>query len=101
MNEFEIDTCNPNTTVLKNAAMFLRDFKNLINEISDGWAYWKYGTKCSKDLQTIVKTAPIDQKNIDNAAVKKAQNKIIRFLSTCSQTKENQIVKDFIASKRK
>lgn len=102
MNEAEIDYCNNRleTKVLKDAASFLRSFKNLINEISDGWAYWSYGTKCSNDLQTLLQTPPISQNDITRKQVQDAKKKILNFLGRCEQTKNNPIVCDFILNNK-
>jgi hypothetical protein len=102
MNEAEIDYCHQNleTKVLKDGAMFLRSFKNLINQISDGWAYWSYGTKCSDDLQTLIQTPPICQADITQKQVQDAKKKILRFLGRCKQTKDNPIVCDFILNNK-
>ena len=100
MNEMEVDAAVTQIREperLRNAAIYLRSFKDLINQISDGWAYWCYGTKCSKPLQDIVGQArwPINsaatQKDIDAA-----KRKIRTFLRRCSQTRDNPVVRAWL-----
>jgi hypothetical protein len=85
---------------LVRAAQCLVEFCELINSISDGWAYWGYGTKCSADLQAIVSEAqwPINQLPgvTDWRKIKPAIKKIVTFLSRCEQTKENEYVIEFV-----
>lgn len=57
INEYEIDDAAGllrNEPVTGPAAKFLYDYKEAINESSDGWPYWRYGTKCADDLSAIV-----------------------------------------------
>lgn len=84
---------------LGNAANFLFHYMELINSISDGWAYWSYGTKCSGDLQTIVGNGklPANQCEVSSKDVDKAIRKVVSFLQRCRQTKENPTVLQFIA----
>lgn len=100
MNEGDVDDA---VRVLRHkpiygpAAVYLQDFKDLINSISDGWCYWSYGTKCAQSLQAIVQEgihlerpwgAYADTIATATAAdVVKAAAKIKRFLNTCKQTK--------------
>ena len=100
MNQAEIEyapTLIGNHPTLQPAATYLLSFLHLINEISDGWPYWTYGTKCSHDLQTIVHNGTIPCNQYDHACVKpaevsKACKKIQTFLKRCDQTKNNPTV---------
>ena len=72
--------------------MFLQAFVELINSISDGWAHWSHGTKCSGDLQDLLQ-AP------DTATAEKiaaAKKKVLAFLKRCKQTKDNPTVIAFV-----
>lgn len=84
----------------KKAAIFLNDFMDLINSISDGWPYWSYGTKCSSDLQEIVRNArwPVGPyaTELNQSACKKAMAKVTNFLKRCSQTKDKPEVEKFL-----
>lgn len=104
MNEHEVNTaarritedeCAPH---LVEAAKFLEGFCDLINSISDGWAYWSYGTRCSDDLQTLVNDAqwPAKRETVTPAAVKAACEKVRRFLRQCSQTQGKPEVVTFL-----
>lgn len=60
MNEPEVEECFrmfKNDPVLGPAAMYLRDFRDMINKHSDGWAYWHHGRKCANDLQDMLSKA--------------------------------------------
>ena len=104
MNEAEIDNakqrivedqCAPH---LVEAVQFLSNFRGLINEISDGWAYWSYGTTCSGDLQDLVNLAyfPARRVEVSEGAVQVACEKVRRFLRKCDQTKNNPKVQAFL-----
>lgn len=60
MNEMEVEDAvqlladNP---VMGAAAKYLHRYMELVNENSDGWAYWRFGTKCADDLSQIVNDA--------------------------------------------
>ena len=97
MNGCEIENCSPDTPVLRDGAAFLRSFKNLIDEISDGWPYWSYGTKCSAALQELVQTPRCAQEDVTRKMVGAAKDKVIAFLSTCKQTKNKPEVQAFLA----
>lgn len=104
MNSMDIDEaayrCSDNP-VYADAARFLQSFRDLIASISDGWAYWSYGTKCSNDLQTIVEDGKWPARRKPNAVVKpeiaNAKKKILGFLSRCQQTKGRPEVQAFLA----
>ena len=102
MNEIEIEQAVrriSKPSLLVKGAKCLQEFCHLINSISDGWAYWSYGTKCSNDLQEIVAKGqwPINQLGFeDYSNVKPAMRKIVRFLKRCDQTKDNPTVIAFI-----
>lgn len=97
MNGCDVENCSPQTQVLSRGAEFLRSFMHLIDSISDGWAYWSYGTKCSSDLQSLVQTPPIVQRGVTEAQVKAAQRKVLLFLRRCRQTKDKPEVVEFLA----
>jgi len=101
MNESEIDDAVRRMATaplrLARAAEYLQCFKDIINEISDGWAYWSYGTKCSDGLQAIVREGqyPANQyahSAASQADVDKACRKIAAFLRRCRQTKDHPAV---------
>ena len=104
MNEMDVDDVlgrffnGPNH--IRGATQFLCGFKNLINSISDGWAYWSYGTKCSGDLQKIVEKCkwPVNwlQCSVTHAEVRAAEAKVCRFLKWCRQTKSKPEVLEFL-----
>lgn len=83
------------------AAIFLQDFKDLINDISDGWHSWSYGTKCAQDLEKIVQEGVHvlrpwgayrdTQATATEADVKKAAKKIQTFLKRCKQTQSPSV----------
>ncbi len=86
---------------LVKAACFLQGFRDLIDEISDGWAYWSHGTKCSNDLQWIVNAAqwPAHQYQstaASQADIDKAVRNIVTFLRRCKQTKDLRVVQDWL-----
>lgn len=74
------------------AAFYLLDYMNLVNENSDGWAYWKAGSQAAEPLQKIVSegvhlvrpwgayagTKP----TATEADVRLAVNRIHRFISS-------------------
>jgi len=81
------------------ASAFLMAFCNLINDISDGWAHWSYGTKCSNDLQKLVNPLPYqygDSSHLTTVEVDTACRKVIVFLKRCKQTKDKPEVLDFL-----
>ena len=96
MNEHEIRYATQRITnppIMIKAARFLNEFCELINSISDGWAYWSYGTKCSNDLQEIVHDG---QYVARCESVKPAIKKVLSFLSRYKQTKDKEMVIDFV-----
>ena len=81
----------------KMAARFLSDFCDLINSISDGWCYWHYGTKCSKDLQDLVDQIQHSRSlHPTPQHCYKACAKVENFLKRCKQTKNNPDVQLFL-----
>lgn len=80
--------------ILGPAARFLQEYKDLINSNSDGWCYWRYGTKCADSLCGILHNAsqakyesmPVEQAT--EAQVKAACKKITLFIRRCKQTKD-------------
>lgn len=54
MNEYEIDEAvalaKEYFPHLEKYAVFLRDWKDTVNENSDGWAHWKAGRQCAESL---------------------------------------------------
>lgn len=104
MNEYDIDEAASllrHTPVYGPAAIFLQDFKDLINSISDGWHYWSYGTKCAQDLEKIVQEGAHILRpfgayrdttaTATEADVKKATKKIQTFLKRCKQTQSPDV----------
>lgn len=81
---------------LRMGALFLRDFMDLIDDISDGWAYWSYGTHCSNDLQELMRRAPCAQRDTTRAQVHAAMDKVATFLRRCKQTRDLPAVHLFL-----
>lgn len=78
--------------VLAPAARYLDAFRELIDDNSDGWAYWSYGTKCANDLCKILYDARgqfygSTRYYVPPTAeqVKKAVQKIRTFVLRCKQ----------------
>jgi hypothetical protein len=91
---------------MRGAVLFLAAFMRLIDSISDGWAYWSYGTKCSDDLQAIVALTgrPISRTGpgaVTTVSIHQACQKVRIFLRRCKQTKCNPAVIEFLARNRK
>lgn len=61
LNEYEIDRIAERTEEhapeFHPFAKFLRDWKDAVNENSDGWPYWKAGSSCAKRLMSLLKQA--------------------------------------------
>lgn len=98
LNEHEIDALRVTHPPLISGATFLRAFKDLINAISDGWAYWSYGTKCSADLGALLSLRGQAAEATTVAEVKKAKARVTGFLRRCPQTKHNPQVIEFLAN---
>ena len=102
MNQWEIeDACNHcrGHVTLGPASEYLLAFCELINNISDGWAYWSYGTKCSEDLQKIVNEGKWSASQMPGPKLKDVQDacrKIQTFLKRCDQTKNKTEVLEFL-----
>lgn len=101
MNQSEIEhvySCRVGTPqYVVTACEFLYAFMNLINDISDGWAYWGYGTRCSNDLQNALAKVPFpygDRPQADE--LRAARKKVCTFLRRCRQTKDNELVQEFL-----
>lgn len=101
MNQYDIDHAAEelrDTPVYGPAALYLQDYKDLINSMSDGWSYWSYGTKCAKDLEAIVQEGmhvrqpygaywdTVATATATVTDVKKAARKIETFWKRCKQT---------------
>lgn len=43
--------------ILGPGAKYLADYAEIINDNSDGWAYWTHGRKCSDTLSTMLSEA--------------------------------------------
>lgn len=107
MNSYEIDDAAERlahhvTSGLRGAALYLQAFRDLIDSISDGWAYWSTGTKCSEALQKIVSEGchPINQIDghmVTKAEIDAAKRKIRTFLKRNKQTRELTEVLEFLA----
>ena len=87
---------------LASAARFLQSFQMLIDDISDGWPYWAYGTRCSDRLQDIVRQARAQANRIMGNCVSRADTaaacrKVCTFLKRCRQTKDKPEVRAFLA----
>ena len=75
MNEWEIDTARAehvNHSVLGPATQLLYDLKELANDNSDGWAYWRKPLHAAKKLMAMIQ----DPTSADEATFKKAQTPI-------------------------
>lgn len=61
LNEHEIDdaydTLSAHAPEAAPYARYLRDWKDVVNSNSDGWAYWKSGSRPADGLGTLVKQA--------------------------------------------
>lgn len=59
MNEYEIDEIHEQ--LQRRApdkvrfAKYLMDYKDVVNANSDGWSYWRAGTKCADRLSDLLK----------------------------------------------
>lgn len=104
MNQCEIEDAvarierNQNPVELVKAALFLQAFCDLINAISDGWPYWSYGTKCSQNLQEIVRDGQYPASQVIIEDITPATKKVLTFLKRCKQTKDNPDVIAFVKS---
>lgn len=102
MNAYEVDLAvgqaeGTKVPALIDAAVFLAAFKELINSISDGWAYWRRGTECSADLEELLykgirRIGPPPEVQ----EVAEAKKRVITFLRRCSQTKGKPEVLAFL-----
>jgi hypothetical protein len=97
MNRFEVEHAAAciRESAARRAAVFLADYTRLVDEISDGWAYWRYGTRCADRLGAIV-SGCVRGGGADDEAVEDACNRIIRFLRRCRQTKDNPDVQAWV-----
>lgn len=102
MNEYDIDEARQllaTDPVMGPAAKYLYDYKELINENSDGWPYWLAGRKCSDDLASLVdgamKQARYGREGNyvapTQAQVDKAIRKIDRFVSGCQSLRDRGV----------
>ena len=104
MNSVEIDIAAQRIREpldLQEAARFLQAFRDLIDEISDGWAHWHYGTRCSQDLQALVGQAQWPANRLHDtpelvADARKSCRKVLVFLARCRQTRDNPRVQEFL-----
>lgn len=48
--------------MLSKAAKVLNDLRNLADEVSDGWAYWKAPVRAAKMLMTLIEDNPAPTK---------------------------------------
>lgn len=88
MNEGEIDQAVEefkDHPVFGPASRFLRDYRDLINSMSDGWCYWHHGTKCASNLSDILYNARMNRRSRDYPVatredVEKAAAKVLRFM---------------------
>lgn len=60
MNEYDIDRAvdiaNEHFPHLEKYARFLSDWRDTVNENSDGWAYWSAGRRCADKLAELLST---------------------------------------------
>lgn len=103
MNSCEIDCAVQRlqgVDIYHDAALFLARFRDLIDSISDGWAYWGYGTKCSEPLQQIISDgqwpARRQPREATIRAVAEYTAKIKTFLRRCKQTRDRPEVIEFL-----
>lgn len=73
-------------------ARYLNDFKDAINACSDGWAYWRAGTRCADKLGDLV------QKSMDAARERRPMPSKAEFdkaltpiKAACSRHKELKV----------
>ncbi len=102
LNACEIDYLaerrHPGRPHLESAARYLKSFKDLLDDISDGWPYWNYGRECSEYLQEVVRSSqfPAVDLLITPQRVTAAQTKIRSFLQRCKQTRERPEVQQWL-----
>jgi len=63
MNEWEIDSKKEqyeDHPILGPATRLLSDLRDLVNNNSDGWSYWKAGINSAKKLMTLIDDAGKD-----------------------------------------
>lgn len=102
MNEIEVEETLRilgNDPILGEGARFLNSYKEFINSCSDGWAYWRTGTKCADTLSKMLNDAigakrgfTRDYKAPTKAEVTKAMNKIKTFAKTNKWLKQENLV---------
>jgi hypothetical protein len=64
MNRWEIEEMvrkYKHDPVLGPATKYLDDYRELIDNVSDGWPYWSYGTKCAHTLMELIHKADEQQ----------------------------------------
>jgi hypothetical protein len=61
MNEYEVDrakaTIDERAPEIAPYAQYLRDWVDVVNSNSDGWPYWKAGSRCAGKLQELLERA--------------------------------------------
>jgi hypothetical protein len=92
MNEGDIEFYEASTNATRDGARFLWAFVGLINSISDGWAHWTHGRKCSTELQELLQAPD----TATAAKISAAKKKVLIFLVRCKQTKNDPTVAEFI-----
>ena len=78
MNTWEIDDCRDRYAkhpVLGPATRFLADFRDLIDQNSDGWCYWRPPVQAADKLMTLIE----HPETATAAALKKALTPIKSF----------------------
>jgi len=86
MNESEIDMYRERYShhpVLGKATKILSEFRHLVNENSDGWAYWRAPLKAAVKLMNLI-YHPDGNNIIDEASLKAA---LIPIKSFCTRKK--------------
>jgi len=59
MNTVEIDFAvqrHAHHPVLSKATRYLRDWRDVVDQNSDGWAHWSGGPKAAKSLMTLIQS---------------------------------------------
>jgi hypothetical protein len=99
LNESEIDEAMQmfaEDPLLGPAVRYLDEYRQLVDDNSDGWCYWGYGTKCADDLCNLIETARNSKvrafvwsdppsKPPTEAEIEKACRKIRTFMLRCKQ----------------
>jgi len=74
--------------ILLSGAQFLMTYRDLVDQHSDGWSSWGYGTRCAGDLSQLLQdghtqrftSSPVS--TVTKAQILKACKKIVTFMKT-------------------